>query len=138
VPATILDRNYSRRLPGDRNFPVAAGENIPAGVGVIIETATGLARNAGTAVGKSVGVSKFRANNTGGIASAISIEVESDYVVAFFSAGGADTITLANVGDDVFWVDNQTLGLTNGGGTRSRAGKCHNVTEAGVWLRFDQ
>lgn len=138
MPMLAADKNYARRLPGDRNFPVAAGEDIRMGSGVIVETATGLARRAGSAAGKSVGVAKFRANNTGGIASAISVEVESDYCVAMLNSGGADAITLANVGDDCFWVDDQTLALTNGGGTRSRAGKIHNVTEAGVWLRFDQ
>lgn len=139
MAALAADKNYSRRLPGDRNFPVAANVKIYMGAMVAIEAATGLLRPArATATDVIVGVSKQRADNTGGAASAISCEIESDFVVAMTNSGGGDAIALANVGADCFAVDDQTVALTNGGATRPRAGKIHNVTEAGVWVRFDQ
>jgi hypothetical protein len=139
VAALAADKNYLRRLPGDRNFPVAAGVRIYMGAMVSIEAGTGLLRPArATASDIVVGVAKGRADNTGGAASAISCEIESDFVVAMLNSGGGDAIALVNVGADCFAVDDQTVALTSGGATRPRVGKIHNVTEAGVWVRFDQ
>jgi hypothetical protein len=138
VAALAADKNYLRRLPGDRNFPVAAGVKIYMGAMVSVD-ATGLLRpSRETVADKVVGVAKQRADNTGGAASAISCEIESDFVVAMYNSGGGDAIAVANVGADCFAVDDQTVALTNNGGARPRAGKIHNVTEAGVWVRFDQ
>lgn len=128
-----------KRHYGDRNFPVAAGAVIPENTLVALAVPTGLAHGAPfAATDKIVGACKGRTDNTGGGASAISVEVESDSVRPYLNSAGGDAITLADVGADCFAVDGQTLALTDGGGTRPRAGKIHNVTELGVWLRHDQ
>lgn len=133
-------RNINRRPLDDRNFPVAANVRIYEWAMVAIEVATGLLRPArsGTPTDIVVGVARMEANNTGGAASAISCEIESHLAYAMVNSGGADTITLADIGKDCYAVDDQTVALTNGTSTRPRAGKIHNVTELGVWLRFDQ
>ena len=49
------------------------------------------------------------------------------------------TITLADIGKACYAVDDQTVALTDGGGgARARAGIIHQVTELGVWVRFDR
>jgi hypothetical protein len=81
-------------------------------------------------------VSKRRYDNRGGSANAISAEVESDSVRCMFNSAGGDTITLMDIGKACFAVDDQTVALTDGTGARAQAGIIHNVTEAGVWVRF--
>lgn len=134
------DRKFTDRGYGDRNFPVAAGTTIWANALVAIAVATGLLKRAGGASGLPtdvvVGWARFRADNAGGGASAISCEVQSDTIRPMFNSGGGDTITLADVGKTCYAVDDQTVALTDGTGTRAPAGLIHNVTELGVWLRI--
>jgi hypothetical protein len=137
---TVLaaDKTVLRRSYADRNFPCAAGVRIWLGAMVAVDN-TGLLRPAReTATDKVVGIAKIRADNLGGLASAISCEIETDWVVAMVNSGGGDAITLADVGKDCFAVDDQTVALTSNTNVRPRAGKIWNVTEAGVWVRFDQ
>jgi hypothetical protein len=127
-----------RRAWGDRNLPVAANVKIWLWAMVSIDT-SGLLRPArAEATDRVLGVSRMRADNTGGAASAISCEIESDWVHAMVNSGGGDAITLADVGKDCYAVDDTTVALTHATNTRPRAGKIWNVTEAGVWVRFDQ
>lgn len=49
------------------------------------------------------------------------------------SASG-DLITIADVGKDVYIVDDQTVAKTDGTGARSIAGKCVGVESDGVWV----
>lgn len=53
----------------------------------------------------------------------------------FANSTGADEIALADVGQDCFAVDNQTVALT-GGGVRPRAGRVFDVDGGGVWVEF--
>ncbi len=45
------------------------------------------------------------------------------------NSAGADEITLADIGKDCFIVDDQTVAKTDGGGTRSRAGRVLFVSD---------
>ncbi len=139
MTALLGDRRLSERHYGDRNFPVAANVVIWENGLVVVDGATGLAKSGSTAVAadKCVGAARIRADNRGGAASAISVEAKCDTVRNYWNSGGADAIAMVNIGADCFIVDDQTVALTNGGGTRCRAGKVWNVTEAGVWVRFD-
>ncbi len=139
MAALTGDRPLLKRHYGDRNFPVAANVVLFENAMVALTVPGGLLRPAGLgATDVVVGVAKKRADNRGGLASAISAEVESDSVRAFYNSAAADAVTLADVGKEVFAVDDQTVALTNGGGARAHAGICHNVTELGVWVRFDR
>lgn len=59
---------------------------------------------------------------TGGAAGAINGRIVPGTRFAG-NSGGADAIAVTNIGQDCFIVDDQTVALTDGGGTRSRAGK---------------
>ena len=46
-----------------------------------------------------------------------------------------DLVAQANVGADCYIVDDQTVAKTDGGGTRSRAGKVVDIDINGVWVK---
>ena len=52
----------------------------------------------------------------------------------FDNSTSTDAITIAEIGDDCFIVDDQTVAKTNGTNTRSRAGKVVAVDALGVWV----
>lgn len=53
------------------------------------------------------------------------------------SGTGADLITQADAGSIAYIIDDQTFGLTNGGGTRSPAGIIMQVdSDGGVWVQM--
>ena len=53
----------------------------------------------------------------------------------FENSSGADLITQAAVGGDCYIVDDQTVALTSGSATRSRAGVVVDVDDVGVWVQ---
>lgn len=138
MTALAADRPLIKRHYGDRNFPVAGSVCLWENAMVALTTG-GLLRPAGLAATDIVvGVSKRRYDNRAGLANAISAEVESDSVRAMFNSAGGDAITLMDIGKACYAVDDQTVALTDATGTRAKAGIIHNVTEAGVWVRFTQ
>jgi len=55
-------------------------------------------------------------------------------VFKFANSANGDLIAQANVCADCYIVDDNTVALTDGGGTRSRAGKIVGVDSDGVWV----
>lgn len=135
MTATTTDRQTQRR-DGDRfTFPVAAATKIPTGVIVAVNT-SGLAVNgAATAALVTVGVCEKLADNSAGLASAISVEVRRG-CFRFGNSASGDQIALADVGDDCYVVDNQTVAKTSDTGARPVAGKVRDVDATGVWVEF--
>ncbi|WP_420996234.1 hypothetical protein ACKI2N_002530 [Cupriavidus sp. 30B13] len=135
---TVLttDRNTTNRAGIDFEFPVAANTKIFAGAIAAIDTATATATKGGTATTlKAVGIAQATADNTGGAAGAIRVRVRRG-VWHVANSAAADQITLADVNTDCYLVDDQTVAKTNGGNTRSIAGKVRDVDETGVWVEF--
>lgn len=56
-------------------------------------------------------------------------------VFKFANSAAGDLIAQANVGADCYIADDQTVALTNGTNTRSRAGKIVAVDADGVWVQ---
>ena len=52
----------------------------------------------------------------------------------FGNSAAADLIAADDIGANCYAVDDNIVGLTNGGGTRSVAGKIENVDSDGVWV----
>ena len=104
--------------------------------GALVCLSGGLAVPASTALNLIPdGVAREVADNSGGADSAIKVETMPQEVYVFNSAG-ADEVTIADIGSDCFLVDDQTVAKTDGGGTRSVAGKVKDVDDRGVLLRF--
>lgn len=64
---------------------------------------------------------------------AVSCTVDAG-VFDFVNSAAADQITLADIGTDCFIVDDQTVAKTNGGNTRSVAGRVVDVEGTVVWV----
>ena len=119
-------------VPMVYDHPVKAGAIIHPGSLVVLQG--GYARAGLTAVGLiACGVAQAFADNTGALDGAKTVRVHAGAWV-FKSGAGADLITQVNVGAEVFIVDDETVALTNGTGTRSRAGRVVQVDAEGVWV----
>ncbi len=114
---------------------VAANVKIYAGALVAL-TAAGLATPGAVATTlKGVGRAKDLADNTGGAAGAIKVEVEKG-VFRFNNSAAGDAITAADIGGSAYIVDDETVAKTSGTNTRSIAGTIFDVDAQGVWVRF--
>jgi hypothetical protein len=134
--ALTKNTNTPERDGKTYSLPVAANVRIFAGALVML-TAAGLATPGAVATTlKPGGRARCEADNTGGAASAITVEFEKG-VFRFQNSVAADAITIADIGANAFVVDDETVAKTNGGNTRSVAGKIVDVDAQGVWIKFD-
>lgn len=102
-------------------YPVTASTLIKEGT--IVSLVSGLALEGVTATTHTtVGVARKRADNSAGGAAAIKVEVEEgDF--PFDNSTAGDLLANADIGALVYLVDNNTVAKTNGGATRSVAGR---------------
>jgi len=137
MTALAADRKKPmRRLCLDRSFPVAASVVIYEGAMVAIDTAGNARPARANVTDRVVGRARSRADNAAGIAGDIRVDVDADSICFYENSGGNDAIALTDVGRDAFAVDDQTIALTDGAGTRPRAGKIHDVDSIGPWITF--
>lgn len=65
-------------------------------------------------------------DNTDGSAGALSIDVQiigERHLELIYNDTGGSPVAQTNLGDNVYWLDNQTISLSSNGSTRSLAGK---------------
>lgn len=143
MTALLQDRvtSFGGRHPDRGSYKIKANVQIFKDSIVCIDSA-GRAQPGGLvaagalrAVGKS---SAWLDNRTGspyfsGLADATDVETEYGIFEWANSAGG-DAITAANVGQVAYVVDDQTVALTDGGGTRCVAGIITEVRASKPWI----
>lgn len=129
------DRRTPWRAAEDFEFPVAASTLIYAGSIVCLNAAGTATKGAVSATLKAVGVAQATANNSAGIAGAARVKVRRGCFL-FGNSSSADAISLADVGNDCYIVDDQTVAKTSSSNTRSVAGKVRDVGANGVWVQF--
>lgn len=135
MTALAKDRNTVARDGKTFGFGVAAAAKIYAGALVAL-TATGYATpGAVSTTLTAVGRAEEQVDNTGGADGAVTVKVRKG-VFRFANSAAADEITIAEIGDDCFIVDDQTVAKTNGTATRSIAGKVVDVDAQGVWVEI--
>lgn len=71
-------------------------------------------------------------DNTGGTGGGITCQYRQGVFSFLNSAAGVDLIAASNIGSDAYIVDDQTVALTDGNGTRSRLGKIVNLDTNGA------
>lgn len=126
-------RAGSEPIPGKLRRKVAA--NMVCHQGGLAVNAAGYARPGYVATGLKVfGVFSESADNTGGAAGAIDVGVERG-VFGFENSSAGDAIAQADVGNNAYIVDDQTVAKTDGGGTRSIAGVIEGFDGTSVLVR---
>lgn len=134
MAALTADRYTLAHEGGDfRTLGVAAGKKVFAG-SLVLANANGLVEPGTPAVGLTcLGRAEYQADNSGGADGAITVKVRRG-IHNWQSGAGGDAITIANIGQTVYVIDDQTVGLTNGTNTRSAAGRVFMVDADGVWV----
>jgi len=135
MTALTSDRNTPRAEGDVQSYPVLAATKIFAG-GIVVLDAAGFARPGHTATGLiAAGRAEERIDNSAGANGDSNVKVRSGAFRYANSAAG-DEITIAEIGDDCYLVDDQTVAKTDGTGTRSVAGKIVQVDAQGVWVNL--
>lgn len=136
MTATTIERDTQRRDGKMVELPVLASTKVLSGTIAAI-TAAGFAQGGATATTlKGVGVFDETVDNTTGANGDLKARVRRDGYFRFANSAAGDQITVADIGNDCYMVDNQTVAKTNGTNTRSVAGKVRDVEAAGVWVEF--
>jgi hypothetical protein len=113
--------------------PVAAGAKIFAGA-LVAANATGYAQPGAVATTLTyIGRAEQYADNTGGAAGAITVQVRRKRAF-YWQNSGTDPVTQASLGKTAYIVDDQTVSATNGGNTQSAAGIVVGLDANGVWI----
>lgn len=133
-----LTSNHNTPERDGKTLSVAVAANVRVFAGALVAlTAAGLATPGAVATTLKVGGrARCEANNTGGAAGAITVEIEKG-VFRFANSTATDAITVADIGNNAFIVDDERVARTNGGNTRSVAGRIFDVDASGVWIQFD-
>ena len=120
----------AKRTGTRRDYPVKGGQRIAGNAVVML--AAGLAVGFASAAATDIcaGVSNLGVDNTTGFdgESRIGVEV-GDH--KFLNSGDIDN---AKVGEQAFFVDEQTLSLDSATNTRPKAGVITQVDDDGVWV----
>jgi hypothetical protein len=131
MAATTGPIDVPERKGDDYVVPVKAATKINLGSLVVWDA--GFAAPGRVAVGLLVaGRAEETVDNTAGAAGVRSVRVRRG--VFKYTNEATDLCAQANVGADGFMSDDQSIAKTNGGSTRSRAGRIVQVDSDGVWI----
>ncbi|MBK67915.1 MAG: hypothetical protein CMP22_07265 [Rickettsiales bacterium] len=114
--------------------PVAASTTIYKGALVARDASGNLVPGAVATTLKKAGVAVESVDNTGS-AGAVGCHYETG-CFAFGNSTSTDEITKADIGNDCYIVDDETVAKTSGTNTRSIAGEIVDVDDYGVWVLF--
>ncbi|WP_374348628.1 hypothetical protein [Chitinimonas sp.] len=133
MAAATQDRNTPFRDVELLAVPVAAGVRIRAGL-IVVANATGFALEGSTSAAITyLGRAEASVDNTAGPDGGAIVYVRRSKAFKWANEP-SDPVTQASFGKPAYIVDNQTVGKTNGGGTRSLAGTVVGVDADGVWI----
>ncbi|WP_226557855.1 hypothetical protein [Salipiger thiooxidans] len=136
--AALTAGRLTPRREGDfLSGAVAAATTLFAGA-MVMRNATGFLVAGQTATALvGVGVADAEANNSGGAAGDITARIRTG-IFRMANSTSTDEIDAGDIGAVAYAVDDQTVALTDGTGTRSPAGIIADVDDQGVWVRFDE
>ncbi len=129
-------------LTGPRNTPLRHGDILafPVKAATTIHQGSLVVSDAGYAAPGRVATALVALGRAEGSATAVAagdaqIEVRTG-TFKFANSAATDEIKQADVGQDCFIVDDQTVAKTSGTNTRSRAGIVTAVEDDGVWVQI--
>jgi hypothetical protein len=129
-------RSTPERAPGIRSGLMAASLTVYQG-GLLMRNAAGYVTKGATATG-SVGIGRAEEGKVNsGSAGAERVDFREG-TFRFKNSASSDEITVAQIGDICWIVDDETVAKTDGSAARSPAGFVVDVDAQGVWVRFDE
>lgn len=132
----IQPRRYGLGAPTKYSLDIAANTVIPCG-SLVCKDATGNCVNGtATAALVTVGVATATVDNTGGAAAAKQVPVEGG-VFGFQNSTSTDAITKADLFNDCYVVDNQTVAKTSNTNARPVAGKIVHLEDGLVYVHVN-
>ena len=132
--ALTADRNTPHKDGEVISVPVAANAKIFGGA-LTVANATGFAAPGSVATTLTyLGRAEEYVDNTGGADGAKSVTIRRNKAFKFKNHA-ADQIVQADLGKVCYIVDDETVAKTNGGATRSAAGKVVGIETDGVWVQ---
>lgn len=132
MAALTQDRNTPRAEGDVEEYPVLAATLCYAG-GLAVLDADGYARPGAAATGLlAVGRFEEQVDNSAGASGDKRVKVRRG-VFRWNNSADADLITIAEIGDNCYIADDQTVAKVATG--RSAAGRIEQVDELGVWVR---
>lgn len=135
MSALTKGRPTAERAGDQFSYPLLAATAVQAGSIAVLDS-SGWLKPAIEAAGLTcAGRSEAFADNSGGGNGGVLGEVKSG-VFRWDNSTSSDLITKAEIGDDCYLVDDQTVAKTDGSATRSRAGTIVDVDSVGVWVRM--
>ena len=135
MTALAADRNTPVRSGTDFVRPVAATTIIFAGSLVCLNAAGNAVPGSTATTLVADGRAEEYVDNSAGAIGDKTVRVRKG-VFRFANSASGDAITKAEIGDDCYIVDDQTVAKTDGTSTRSKAGKIVDVDAQGVWVKF--
>ena len=132
MAALTQDRNTPERNADEFTFDMAAATTIFAGSLVALDASGNLVKGT-TAVGLIAAGRAQESKTNSGAAGAEKLRVKKG-AFRWANSAAADLITKAEIGDDCYIVDDQTVAKTSASSTRSRAGRVVDVDALGVWV----
>jgi len=129
------NRDTKERINRDFNAPVAAAKIIYQGALVALDTSGNLTPGATATTLKGAGRAKKKVDNASGSAGDVTAPYEKGTFL-FANSAGADEITRAEIGDNCYIVDDETVAKTDGSSSRSVAGVVADIETSGVWVTF--
>jgi hypothetical protein len=132
MTALSAPRNTVRRTGADRSVGVAASAVIYSGA-LVCRNASGFLVPGSTAT-TLLALGRAEESVTGTATAGEAVCRVAAGVFQWRNSTSTDAITIADVGNDCFIVDDDQVAKTNGGSTRSVAGKIVDVDALGVWV----
>ncbi|MEW6427322.1 MAG: hypothetical protein AB1568_04725 [Thermodesulfobacteriota bacterium] len=133
MAALTADRDTPRRSGDLLSLKAAAAKKYFAG-SLVARDANGRATPGAVATTlRGAGRCKELVDNSAGANDAVDVPVEKG-IFRWANSTAGDLITTADIGNDCYIVDDQTVAKTNGTSTRSVAGKVYDVDSLGVWV----
>jgi len=133
--ALTADRDTKKRDGKTFNAPVAASSTIFAGALVARDASGNLVPGAVATTLKKAGRAKESVDNSAGSAGDLTCDYETG-CFAYKNSASTDEITKADIGNDCYIVDDETVAKTSDTDSRSVAGQVVDVDAYGVWVLF--
>ena len=135
MAALTKDRNTQRKDSVQHDDPVAAATKIYAGSLVCLNAAGYAVPGSTSTTLTTRGVAQAQVDNASGSAGDMTVPTRRG-VFHFANSASTDEITMADIGNDCYIVDDQTVAKTDGSSSRSVAGKIDSVDATGVWVEI--